>query len=128
MYCEQCGMAANVERAECSDDAPTPESIAMLPAEEVYTPDTKTIEEVAAYLGINIEQTIKALLLRKYDDEGNEDGFVAAFIRGDRELNMIKLVNALGIAEHQIEFADEHEMDAVTNAIRGLTTDRKSVV
>ena len=96
-------MAANVERAECSDDAPTPESIAMLPAEEVYTPDTKTIEEVAAYLGIDIEQTIKALLLRKYDDEGNEDGFVAAFIRGDRELNMIKLVNALGIAEHQID-------------------------
>lgn len=121
VYCEQCGMAANVERAECSDDAPTPESIAMLPAEEVYTPDTKTIEEVAAYLGINIEQTIKALLLRKYDDEGNEDGFVAAFIRGGRELNMIKLVNALGIAEHQIEFADEHEMGAVTGAVGGFT-------
>ena len=67
--------------------------------EEVHTPGTKTIEEVANFLNISQDQTIKALLFVTYDEETNEEnGYVAAFIRGDRELNMIKLVNALGIA------------------------------
>ena len=106
-YCPKCSMAANVERADCRDAEPTPDSVEMLPVEEVHTPDTKTIEDLAAFLGVKTEETIKALLFVKYDEMGNEDGYVAAFVRGDRELNMIKLVNALGIPEHAIAFADE---------------------
>jgi prolyl-tRNA synthetase len=47
--------------------------------------------------------------------------YVAAFIRGDRELNMTKLINALGIPEHAIEFADENAMAEVTGAVGGFT-------
>ena len=68
---------------------------------------TKTIEDVAAFLKLDKTQTMKALLFVTYDMEGNENGYVAAFVRGDRELNMTKLVNALDIPEHAIEFADE---------------------
>lgn len=120
-YCPKCSMAANVERAECRDAEPTPDSVEMLPLEEVHTPDTKTIEDLAKFLGIKPEETIKALLFVKYDEMGNEDGYVAAFVRGDRELNMIKLVNALGIPEHAIAFADEEAMGAKTGAVGGFT-------
>lgn len=118
-YCEKCSMAATVERAECVDDAA--ESEEMLSMEEVYTPGTKTIEEVAAYLHMDKKKTIKALLFVKYDEEGKENGYVAVFIRGDRELNMTKLVNALGIPEHAIQFAEEAAMSDATGCVGGFT-------
>ena len=119
-YCEKCSMAATTERAECVDAA-AQDDIEMLPMEEVHTPGTKTIEEVASFLGIGQEQTIKALLFVTYDNDGKENGYVAAFVRGDRELNMTKLVNALDIPEHAIEFADEEKMAAATGCVGGFT-------
>ena len=118
-YCENCSMAATVERAQCVD-APV-QTEEMKPAEDVHTPGTKTIEAVAAYLGLDQSQTIKALLFVTFDEEGKEKEYVAAFIRGDRELNMTKLVNALGIPEHAIAFADEEKMGEVTGCVGGFT-------
>ena len=89
--------------------------------EDVHTPDSKTIEDVAKYLGISEDKTMKALLFITYNEDGEKDKYVAAFVRGDRELNMTKLINALGIPEHVIEFADEKEMSAVTGCVGGLT-------
>lgn len=119
-YCEQCSMAATTERAECVD-APAQNDISELTMEEVHTPGTKTIEEVASFLNLDKKQTIKALLFVTYDQEGNENGYVAAFVRGDRELNMTKLINALDIPEHAIEFADEEKMSAATGCVGGFT-------
>lgn len=118
-YCEKCDMAATTEKALCVDAPASNEE--ELPMEKVHTPGTKSIEEVSNFLGIREDQTIKALLFVKYNDEGQKDGYVAAFIRGDRELNMIKLVNALDVPEHALEFADEAEMGAVTGAVGGFT-------
>ena len=118
-YCENCEMAATVEKADCRDAEP--DTCELLPMEEVHTPGTKTIEEVAGFLGLPKEKTIKALLLERYDDDGNVAGYVAAFVRGDRELNMIKLVNALDIPEFAIAFADEDKMGPVTGSVGGFT-------
>lgn len=118
-YCESCNMAATVERAECVDAKASQE--AELPMEEVHTPGTKTIEAVANFLGLSQQQTIKALLFVTYDEEGKEKGYVAAFVRGDRELNMTKLINALKIPEHSIEFADEAKMAEATGCVGGFT-------
>ena len=120
-YCENCSMAANVEKAACRDAEPSPESEAMLELQEVHTPGTKTIEEVAGFLNIDKTKTIKALLFEKYDEDGKADGYVAAFVRGDRDLNMIKLVNALNIPEHAIAFADESKLEATIGAVGGFT-------
>ena len=120
-YCESCSMAANVEKAACRDAEPSPESEAMLELQEVHTPGTKTIEEVAGFLNIDKTKTIKALLFEKYDEDGKADGYVAAFVRGDRDLNMIKLVNALNIPEHAIAFADESKLEATIGAVGGFT-------
>ncbi|MBQ9016333.1 MAG: proline--tRNA ligase [Firmicutes bacterium] len=118
-YCEKCDMAATVERAACTDAPASDEE--MLPLEEVYTPGTTTIDAVAEYLGLDTKQTLKALLFVKYNEQGEEDGYVAAFVRGDRELNMTKLVNALDIPEHAIEFADEERMHEATGCVGGFT-------
>ncbi len=120
-YCESCSMAANVEKAVCRDAEPSPESEAMLELHEVHTPGTKTIEELASFLNIDKKNTIKALLFEKYDEDGKADGYVAAFVRGDRDLNMIKLVNALKIPEHAIAFADESKLEAAIGAVGGFT-------
>ena len=120
-YCEACDMAATLERAEAVDAKPTGSEKDFLPMEDVHTPDTKTIEEVAKYLGITEDKTVKALLFVTYDEDGQKDKYVAAFVRGDRELNMTKLINALDIPEHAIEFADEKEMSAVTGCVGGFT-------
>lgn len=119
-YCESCNMAATTERAEVKD-APAQTDVEMLPLEKKLTPGTKTIEAVANFLELDKTQTIKALLFVTYDDFGKENGYVTAFIRGDRELNEIKLVNALNIPEHAIEFADEVKMGEVTGCVGGFT-------
>ena len=118
-YCDNCDFAATSERAECIDAVPSNE--AELPMTEVNTPGTKTIADVAAFLKLDEKQTIKALLFTVFDDEGIPDYHVAAFVRGDRELNMTKLVNALDIPEHLIEFADEEKMGKVTGCVGGFT-------
>ena len=119
-YCDHCDLAATVEKAACVDAAPQ-DDVEMLPLEKVYTPGTKTIDEVAEYLKLDKKQTIKALLFVTYDTEGNENGYVAVFIRGDRELNMTKLVNALNIPEYAIAFADEEKMSVATGCVGGFT-------
>ena len=115
-HCESCSMAATREQAVCQD-APASDA-AMLEMELVSTPGTKTIAEVAAFLGLTEDQTIKALLFEVFEQEYK---YVAAFVRGDRELNMTKLVNALQIPEHAIEFADESRMHEETGAVGGFT-------
>ncbi len=118
-YCDSCNMATTIEKAECVDAAA--DDAEILPLEKVYTPDTKTIEDVADFLGIEKEQTLKALLFVTYDQEGAVDGYVAAFLRGDRDLNMTKLVNVLGVHEYAIEFADEEKMAAACGCVGGFT-------
>ena len=119
-YCDCCALAATVEKAACVDASPQ-NDVEMLPLEKVFTPGTKTIDEVADYLKLDKKQTIKALLFVTYDEEGKEKEYVAAFIRGDRELNMTKLVNALNIPEYAIEFADEEKMSKATGCVGGFT-------
>ncbi len=105
-FCSSCKMAATVERAVCGKVKPSSE--AELPMNKVHTPGTKTIESVCEYLNKPTDKSIKAIFLKVIPAEGDEQP-VAAFLRGDRQLNMIKAVNALGIAEHELVFADESE-------------------
>lgn len=111
-YCDTCDAAATTERMECVDDPEDTEE--MMQPEDVATPDCKTIAEVAEYLGLPTEKTLKALM---YKAEGK---FIVAFIRGDRELNETKLINAIGVPEHALEFADEAELTDI-GCVGGFT-------
>ncbi len=113
VHCASCHYAANMEKAVCAApqelDAASQE---MLPLEEVKTPDIHTIEELSEFLNINVEQTIKTLLYQA-DDE-----VVAVLVRGDREVNEIKLKNMLGCIE--LYLAETEIVEKITNAAVGF--------
>ncbi len=89
--CDSCEYAANVEKAELIyRDLETPAATQEL--QKVDTPGQKTIEEVAVFLQISPRQLVKTLIVRTSDDE-----VLAILLRGDRELNEIKLANFLGV-------------------------------
>ena len=112
--CTQCDYAANIEKAEVKWDEHKPADAydAMKPLEEVDTPDIKTVEEVTSFLSISPDQLIKTLIL--YSD----GEMVAALVRGDHELNEIKLKNLLGA--EQVELADPQSVTEVTGAPMGF--------
>ena len=106
--CNACEYAANVEKAECRlpelvccDDAP--------PLERVVTPGRKTIVDVAEFLEVPASATAKALVL--ITDSGEP---VMALLRGDHELNPIKLKNVIGCNE--LELASDEQIEKLTGA------------
>ncbi|HKI82285.1 MAG TPA: proline--tRNA ligase, partial [Pseudodesulfovibrio sp.] len=107
--CLSCDFAANLEKAKVKapDTAPVDES-AVPPMEEVATPGAHTVDEVCEFLKISPEKLVKTLLLVV---DGQP---VAALVRGDRELNDIKLRNLVG--GNDIELADEEMVQKLTNA------------
>ena len=86
--CDRCGYLANLEVAEGRIKA-FPED--PLPLEKVHTPGTKTIEEVAGFLGVEPRQTAKVV----FYDSDCDGKLVMALIRGDLELNETKLAKII---------------------------------
>ena len=100
IYCQSCGYAANVERAQSVKPRGSG-SDNLLPVEEVSTPGQKTIEEVATFLGVMPEQTLKAVF---YVADGQ---VVFVTIRGDLGVNEIKLKNTLHCSELRLAMDGE---------------------
>ena len=92
-YCEKCNFAASDEKAELKIIHAAPEE--LKPLEKVLTPDCHTIEMVKNFLNVPIEKTIKAVAFM--DDE---ERLIVAFVRGDHEVNEIKVINAVEGANH----------------------------
>jgi prolyl-tRNA synthetase len=99
IYCSSCDYAANVERAESIKPRLLEEK--SLPIEEVATPGKKTIEEVAEFLKVPKERTLKAVF---YSADGE---LVFVVIRGDMDVNEVKLKNALGCYELRLASDEE---------------------
>jgi len=109
--CPACTYAANVEKAETRPAAPSdpePEGERA----EVATPDVTSVPDVAAFLGFAPDRIVKTLL---YDTEA---GLVAVAVRGDREVNEIKLQNLLGV--QHLTLAGEEKVRAATGAPPGF--------
>ena len=100
VLCQTCDYSANRQVAAVrSPDVP---AAAQLPMEEVETPGTTTIAELATFLGIEPARTAKAAFFVSGDGR-----LITAIVRGDREVNETKLVNAVkttgGIRPAQVE-------------------------
>ncbi|MDT8442270.1 MAG: proline--tRNA ligase [Desulfuromonadales bacterium] len=110
--CDSCDYAANVEKAELR---PVEAMAAAGQAELtlVDTPGRKTIEEVAAFLGLEPSALVKTLIVQTDADET-----LAVLLRGDRELNAIKLCRLLGC--NHVELAGEERVQQVTGAPSGF--------
>jgi prolyl-tRNA synthetase len=112
VHCSTCGYAANIEKAQFtkaiipvsrSPESSEGEAKNFLPLEEIATPWAETIVEVANFVGVPTNQTLKAVF---YFADGE---FVFVIIRGDLEVNETKLRNALKCSE--LRLATEGEVN-----------------
>lgn len=96
VYCSECEYAADIEKAELHTiEAPAEEEKAV---EKIATPNCKTIEAVCSFLNIPVDHSMKAVAFQ------SEKGLILCFVRGDHEVNEIKVVNTVGVTE--VEMAD----------------------
>ena len=103
-YCSECDYAASDEKAELKVIASAEEEMKEL--EKVSTPDAHTIEKVAEYLNLPLDKTIKAVA---FQTDTNE--LVLAFVRGDHEVNDVKVINLIEGAI-ELRMADEEAITA----------------
>ncbi len=106
--CSACGYGANVEKAEIGYPQPAAEAATTSRIQKVPTPGTCAVEEVSAFLKVPPAGIIKTMIVKT----GHE--FVAALVRGDRELNLLKLKNAVNAAS--IELAKDGDCPGLTGA------------
>ncbi|MDD3581070.1 MAG: proline--tRNA ligase [Desulfobacca sp.] len=110
--CRQCPYAANLEKAETLPPLTAAAEEPPQPLIKVHTPNVRTINEVAAFLQVKPAQLIKTLI---YD---TERGVVAVLIRGDHEVNEVKLKNFLKV--NDLTLASEPLIRKVTGAEVGF--------
>ncbi len=97
VYCSGCDYAANVEKAELAPLKAAEEEAKEI--EEVKTPDCKTIADVCAFLNLPVEKSMKAVAFK------SDKGLILCFVRGDHEVNEVKVINTVGAVD--VDMADE---------------------
>jgi len=118
--CASCGYAANVEAVPSVVPGPDPDAPAPGPMTEVPTPDTPTIETLAAAMGVPASATLKNVLV-KVDGE-----VVAIGVPGDREVDLVRLEAALGTAV--VEPFDADDFVRHPELVRGYVGPQGGVV
>jgi prolyl-tRNA synthetase len=91
--CTACDYAANLEKAEVAPEPGSPDPPAGGAPAAVHTPNVRTVEEVAAFLKVTPADIVKTLIYE------TEEGPVAVLIRGDHEVNEVKVKNCLGVTD-----------------------------
>ncbi|HNW91980.1 MAG TPA: proline--tRNA ligase [bacterium] len=110
--CEACGYGANVERAEGVAVPAPADAPAATGGTAVHTPGIHAVDEVAAFLKVRSRDLIKTMV---YVGDGTP---VVVLIRGDREINEVKLKNFLKVNE--LALADDATVAKVTGAPTGF--------
>jgi len=111
VYSDQGTYAANVERAELLPPTET-DTAPPRPIVRVATPQRRTVDEVTRFLKIAPHQLVKTLLYQVGEDT------VAVLIRGDHEVNEVKLARLLGVTE--VELAAPEQVKGITGAPLGF--------
>jgi len=110
-YSDQGSYAANLERAEVLPPAEV-DATPLLPLTPIATPQRRTVEDVTAFLKISPRQLVKTLIYRA----GSET--IAVLIRGDHELNEVKLARLLKV--NDVALADPATVQQLTGAAPGF--------
>jgi prolyl-tRNA synthetase len=101
--------AANIEQAEALPPT-TPRAFPQESLEKIVTPGQKSIAEVSEFLNITPEKVLKTIaVMRKVQTDRNEeiDVFCLLFLRGDHELNEVKVRKIVG----EFRFAHDEEIE-----------------
>ncbi len=100
VYCPASDYAANMEKAEALPPA-GPRPAATQPRTLTPTPGKSTCADVAALLGVPLQNTVKSLVLAT--DETNAEGEIVKsqvwllLLRGDHDMNEIKVSKVPGL-------------------------------
>ncbi|MBL7087011.1 MAG: proline--tRNA ligase, partial [Candidatus Cloacimonetes bacterium] len=110
LHCK-CGYASTKENCKIAPlKSNANEKIAKL--EKVYTPNKKSVEEVSNFLNVNKNRLIKTIIYKSNNE------FIAILIRGDREINSVKVANFL--QSSKLDFATEDEIARFTHSTAGF--------
>jgi prolyl-tRNA synthetase len=107
--CDSCDYAANLEKAaalpvEFTIEIKTP--IKPLP---VSTPGAHTVEAVAEFLNISVQEVVKTIILKA------DDKFVAVLVRGDHEVNLVKVKNFMKTS--YAELAETKDIEEISGPV-----------
>ncbi len=120
VFCSECGYSSNMENAEAIfAEIPSQSE----PLTKVSTPGMKTIEEVAAFLGKDMSELMKAVVYQS----DNDDSYIIVFIRGDLEVNEVKVRNLLKTEVHPAQDLEESGICAGFIGAMGLPKHVKAV-
>lgn len=111
VLCDSCDYASNIEVSECIT-TPKNEEAVLLDMELVETPHSRTIEEVTGFLNESADKFVKTLI---YSIDGKP---YAVMVRGDRDVNEVKIQKLMGANE--VMLADAETVVAVTGAQVGF--------
>ena len=101
--CPSCSYAANVEKAELKNYSMAQSEVDNGPMQKVPTPGCRHVPELAVFLKVPLGKIIKAMIF------DGPDGPMMILMPGDREINLIKLKNALGGFEPRLLSPEEAE-------------------
>jgi prolyl-tRNA synthetase len=110
--CDSCTYAANKEKAEIGEEFTDTRPVPQQALTRAETPGKRTIEEVSSFLKVTPKDLLKTLL---YTADGMN---VAVLIRGDHELNEVKLKNLL--RADSVTLATDEEVERITSAPKGF--------
>ncbi|HPU29411.1 MAG TPA: proline--tRNA ligase [Syntrophorhabdaceae bacterium] len=113
IYCDSCGYAANLERAEVGYQQDKEISAKKGYYKKVETPNKKRIEEVSSFLNIPPQLLVKTIIYN------TDRGVIGVLVRGDRDMNETKIKNILSL--EYIELADEATIEKVTGGPLGFS-------
>ena len=111
VFCTCCDYAANIEKAPSTVEVAEVEELKEIIKTE--TPNARTIEELVKFFNTTEKKFAKTLI---YNADGR---IVAVMVRGDREVNEVKVSNALG-GVINLDMASAEEVFAATNAQIGF--------
>lgn len=111
-YCDDCGYSANYEKAECVPNT-KPSVEGDFDMEKIHTPKAHTIDELVEFLNAEAYNFAKTIIYKA------DDKYIAAMVRGDREINEVKLKNLVGCID-DLELAEPHMVREITGAEVGF--------
>ena len=102
VICKECSYASNMEKARCKPPVKSADRPEQLPLEKIETPGKRKVDSVTEFLGISPKNLVKTMV---YMADGKP---VAVLLRGDREVQPVKLKNLLNAVD--VELADDKQV------------------
>ncbi len=100
VYSKESDYAANIEKAEVVYE-PNHKHSTVQPLEKIETPNVKTAQELADFLGRPVDEIVKTMIF-KVDGE-----YIMVLVRGHHEINDIKLKSYFGTDNIELATQDE---------------------